>query len=244
MNYFYVNILNAIQQKNITDLYVLCNNYDNISYNKFSESDSAYFDAYILSYDNDILTGFLMYSKIDETNEIRGIVHPHYRRQGIFSKMVSTLKSELKIDDVIYAGKDYYPGMSECAVSLGCADSFHDFLMVFNPSLFTPSETPDLEVEFDENDDTYYYYLNDDFTGSCSIYEEKDTINIYEVFVEPSYRKQGYGHQIISDVLWDLVNSGKNIRLHVTETNTAALKLYTSCGFEIKDSVVYFTCKK
>lgn len=244
MNFFNVNLLNAKQLKNISDLYVYCDNYDNIVYDKFSAEDTADFDAYILSYDNDILAGFLLYSQLDGANEIRGIVHPDYRRQGIFSKMVSMLKSELNFDDLIYTGRDFYPGMDKCAASLGCEYCFHDFLMEFNPSLFTPSEALDLDVEFDETDNTYYYYLCEDLIGSCSIYEENDTINIYEVFVEPSYRNRGYGYQIISDVLWDLVNSGKNIRLHVTENNTFAVKLYNSCGFEIKDSIVYYTHSK
>ena len=63
---------------------------------------------------------------------------------------------------------------------------------------------------------------------------------LVEVFVEPDYRNRRFGHQIISDVLWDLVNTGKKIRLHVTETNIAAVKLYKSCGFTIKDSIIYY----
>lgn len=244
MNFFYFNFLNTSQLKNIYNLYAYCDNYDNIVYDKFSMADIDDFDAYILSYDNDVLAGFLLYSQIDGTNEIRGIVHPNYRQRGIFSKMVSMLKSKLKFDDVIYAGKDSYPGIAKCAASLGCTNYFHDFLMEFNSSIFTPSESIDLDVEFDETDNTYYYYLGNSLIGSCGIYEENNTINIYEVFVEASYRRCGYGRQIISDVLWDLVNSGKSIRLHVTEKNTAALKLYISCGFEIVDSIVYYTCNK
>lgn len=244
MNFFYLNTLNTIQLKNIAELYAYCNNHDNNIYECFSADDTADFDAYILSYDNAVLTGFLMYLRIGGTNEIRGVVHPDYRQQGIFSKMVQRLKSELNFDDVIFVGKDNYPGMKKCAVSLGYTFCNHDFLMEYNPELFTPDVSKNLDVEFDKEYSTYYYYLDDISIGACRIYEENYTINIYEVFVEPSYRRLGYGRQIISDVLWDLVNSGKKIRLHVTENNTAALNLYKSCGFEIKDSIVYYSNNK
>ena len=244
MIFFIFNTLTTKQLKSINDLCIHCTNYDNILYDCFSENDIADFDLFILSYNEHTLTGFLMYSNIGDTNELRGMVHPDYRRQGIFSNMFRTLKSKLNFDDVIFVGKDNYPGMSECASSLGYKYCYHDFLMEFSSELFTPGESADLDVEFDETYNKYYYYLDDDFIGSCTIYEEESTINIYEVFVEPLYRNQGYGHQIISDVLWDLVNSRKNIRLHVTENNTPAMKLYISCGFEIKDSIVYYASPK
>lgn len=226
------------------DLYTYCTLNDNIAYDRISADDSEDFDSYILSYDDNVLVGCLLYSQIGITNEIRGIVHSDYRRQGIFTKMVSMLKSECNIDDVIFVGKDCYPGIKQCATSFGCVYCFHDFLMEFNPNLFTPKESDELYIEFDEANDSYYYHLDDDLIGSCSIYEENDIINIYEVFIEPPYRGRGFGRQIISDLLWDLVNSGKKIHLHVSESNTVALKLYTSCGFEIKDSVAYYTYKK
>ena len=225
---------------NISVLYDTCELNDNITYERFLEDDTHYYDSYVLTYDTETLIGFLMYSYVYNIHEIRGLVHPDFRRKGIFTNMFTTIKSEHHFDDVIFVGKDNFPGIEQCAIKLGCTTSYHDFLMEFDSSLFTPSESKDLDIEFDESDDTYYYYFDDALIGSCNIYEEKDTINIYEVFVEPPYRNRRFGHQIISDVLWDLINSGKNIRLHVTETNTPAVSLYKSCGFIVKDSIIYY----
>lgn len=246
MNFFYFTTLTNIQSEYIADLYRTCQEHDSIVYENFCNDDDKdidYFNAYVLAYDKDDVVGFLMYTSDNSLNEIRGIVHPSYRRQGIFTKMLNLLKSKHELNDIIFVGKDNYPGISQCAVSIGYTESYHDFLMEFNSELFTPSESADLEVEFDESDNTYYYYLDDEFVGSCSIYEEQDTINIFQVFVEPIYRNRGFGHQIISDVLWDLVNSGKNIRLQVSETNIPACKLYKSCGFLVKDSIIYYYAK-
>ena len=127
--------------------------------------------------------------------------------------------------------------MAKCAMSLGYTETTTELLMIYNNS------TSPKEWEFDafEDDNSFSYYINDIFIGSCSIFETETAINIVEVFVEESYRNKGYGTLIIEDVLWSIANSGKKIILQVSGNNASAIRCYEKCGFSITDAIIFYT---
>ena len=66
--------------------------------------------------------------------------------------------------------------------------------------------------------------------------------NICNVFVEPDFRGQGVGFSMLCFVLSELKGQGvSNIILQVSGSNKPALSLYAKCGFEIADSVVFYS---
>ncbi len=214
-------------RRNNEDVYPLCGD------------ELQYFDTVIIAADSENAVGFIAasYTAMNSV-EIIGAVIPEKRRNGIFSEMLKHFQNFSGQADIVFSGRKTYNGFIECAGALGYTDMDSEQLMVFDNSHYTPMEAESLDVQFDDEDLAYYYYIGEEAVGSCSIYEEDFVINIYDVFVYPEYRNQGYGSIIISDVLSDLINSGKKIQLQVSGNNTPALRLYTKCGFVTADTVI------
>ena len=189
----------------------------------------------ILALDENIPVG-VIWNCDSELNEAFGMVTPKYRQQSIFKDLLTRLKQNTQ-GNLTFYGKPEYTLMTICAEALGYTKTTTELLMIYNNSI-SPREW---EYDAFEDDNSFSYYIDDNFIGSCSIFETDTTINIYEVFVEEAYRNQGYGSLIIEDVLWSISASGKNIILQVSQNNVSAMKCYEKCGFIVKDAIVFYT---
>ena len=217
----------------VNSLLAKCSQEDSVSYSLFSEEDFMEYSI-ALAYEANMLIGFLIYTD-DILQEAFGIVTPKHRQKGIFTALFKLLQQNKKCEQLTFWGKRNYPFWEQCADSLGYKSQQEELLMTFIGT--PPSEGANLDVEIEDN--TYFYYDEDTYIGQCSVFEESTTINIFEVFVDENYRNHGYGRQIINDVIWDLINSGKKIQLQVSSSNIPAIKCYEACGFTITDSILY-----
>lgn len=241
MKYYTYNKSDKELYNKINLVILSCKNNNEAIY-ELEEISLQDFDSFLLAMDNDTPVGFIAASAFDEASyEIIGAVIPARRKRGIFRKMLEEFNNYFSPQKIVFSGKSTYNGFSECAHSLGYSIIHSEHLMVFDRNKFGPEAVTVLETEFDEETSTYYYYLEDNYVGCCSICDEMYTINIFDVFVEPEYRNNGYGSMIISDILWDLVNSGKKIQLQVAGHNHSALKLYKKCGFTITDTIILYS---
>ena len=81
----------------------------------------------------------------------------------------------------------------------------------------------------------------DEPIGSLRLVNLSEDIGIYGFVVRPEYRGKGYGRQLLQEVIRILRSeSSKGIMLEVDVTNTNALGLYLSIGFEIKTTYDYY----
>lgn len=241
MKYFFYHKWDKGLYNNINSIIINCKDNNEVIY-ELDETTLPDFDCFILATDNGSPVGFIAAGSFDESSyEIIGAVIPALRCKGIFTKMMEEFNRINHPKHIVFSGKSTYNGFSKCAHSLGYSIMNCEHLMEFDRRNFIPETAKVLEADFDEEASTYYYYLENNFVGSCSICDEACVINIYDVYVEPDYRNRGLGSEIISDVLWDLVNSGKKIQLQVSGGNLAALKLYEKCGFAITDTVVLYS---
>ena len=81
----------------------------------------------------------------------------------------------------------------------------------------------------------------DEPIGSLRLVYLSEEIGIYGFVVRPEYRGKGYGRQLLQEVIRDVRSeSPKEIMLEVDVTNTNALGLYHSLGFEIKTTYDYY----
>jgi ribosomal protein S18 acetylase RimI-like enzyme len=73
-----------------------------------------------------------------------------------------------------------------------------------------------------------------------------DEIGIYAFGIHPAYRGQGYGRQMLEEVIHQIRTgqdtSQKAIVLDVETDNVHALSLYHSCGFQIRATYDYYNC--
>jgi ribosomal protein S18 acetylase RimI-like enzyme len=77
--------------------------------------------------------------------------------------------------------------------------------------------------------------------GSFRLDSSENFIGIYAFGVRPDYQGRGYGRQILEDAI-DIIRarSQKTIMLDVDVENNRALRLYRSCGFEIRTTYNYY----
>lgn len=73
-----------------------------------------------------------------------------------------------------------------------------------------------------------------DKTIGCGIgVLEGDYIGLYDIVIDDAYRRQGYGKQLIANILKLGAKAGaKHSYLQVLQSNTPAIKLYSSLGYE------------
>lgn len=199
------------------------------SYEEISE-----YALFVFATQNNSIVGVLW--NCDELlNEIFGLIAPKYRNQGLFRAMLANLRKNT-LEELTFYGKPEYPLMDKCAKALGYNRSNTELLMSYETKI-EPKEWKNLVLE--END-TFSYYIDNNFIGSCSIFETETSINIFEVYVEAVYRNQGYGTLIINDVLWSIQNAPKKIILQVSKENAPAVRCYEKCGFVIKDAIIFY----
>ena len=233
MNFTFLSKTTNSLCKEVNSLLTECSHIDAIDYTLFPEEDFMEYSIAIASEDNKLI-GFLVYTD-DILQESFGIVAPDHRQKGIFTALFKLLQQNKQCEQLTFWGKNNYPNFELCARKLGFTSNHEELLMTFTGT--PPLEGTDLDVETEDNN--YYYYDGDTYIGQCSVFEEATTINIFEVFVDENCRKQGYGKQIINDVIWDLNNSGKKIQLQVSSTNLPAIRCYEDCGFTVTDSILY-----
>ncbi len=77
--------------------------------------------------------------------------------------------------------------------------------------------------------------------GCLRIYDLGNETGIYGFVVRPEYRGRGYGRQMLEEVIRAIkAYSQKPIMLEVDTTNTVAINLYRSCGFEAQRTYDYY----
>ena len=97
-------------------------------------------------------------------------------------------------------------------------------------------------------DQTYYLATFGEETLGCHEpvgsfrLDSGDTfIGIYAFGVCPDYQGRGYGRQILEDAIHIIrASSRKKIMLDVDVENDRAIRLYRSCGFEIRTTYNYY----
>ena len=227
-----IEIKNNIQETEYSKVMYLA---DLCNYDAYTGDEESTEDYFVLAYEDDMPVGFLS-CFAGTVYEVSGVVHPAFRKRGIFTRMLNELRSQIQSDKIIFCGKDKYIGFKECAAHFGATLSYHEYLMQF-AGQYTPYES---DLDYDREDDEFIFYADDKEIGSCHVYEEGTQATIYDVFVYEEERGKGYGKAIINEVLRVLVKTHQRLLLQVSERNESAFHIYRDCGFEIIESTLYF----
>lgn len=230
--------LDKIIYQQINHIFKLCTEHDHINYELPSFKEFSSYSELIIAQTQDELIGFIW--NTDTTLvEAFGMVCPKYRNQGVFTEMIVLLQKENAIKPLTFYGKSNYTLAPACMSRLGFYKTQTELLMSFDKG--NDKEWTDYVEEENEHS---YYYIGDELIGHYSTLETEHSICIYDVFVYEKHRNKGYGKALIKDFLWNYVNSGKEIILHVSSQNIPAIKCYQSCGFVIKESIDYYAKKQ
>lgn len=77
--------------------------------------------------------------------------------------------------------------------------------------------------------------------GRLWLDEDAESIHVLDIVVAKSYRRRGIARSALGDVIDRAGRSGRAVRLSVWHANDAALALYRSLGFRIRDDGCGYT---
>ena len=201
---------------------------DGINYDFYLGEDANPADIFCIAMDDYKIIGYSYAIVFEDCAEITGIVAGDYRRQHIFADMLKMLNIN---KPYCFTGREIYPGFLKVCNVLGFNKIERDYLM--SATALSHSQNT-LNYEW-ENNFYYFYDTTDEPVGYCGI----DDFCIHDVYVYPKFRRQGYGLRIMNTVF--AIFPAATFLLHVEEKNTAAVKLYRRCGFDIVDTICRIT---
>lgn len=240
----------------------------------------------LLYYEDGFLVGYLTLFGLGRgTREITGMVHPAYRRRGIFRRLCEAARAECEyqhISKILLITEETSESGKAFASSMGATLEFAEHEMVlrqfrehyaFDERLvvqqagegdidcylkaLTASFGGEVEarrpmVTLFWNNPKFHFYLATFGEGEVScrepvgclrmeINEALGQVGIYSVGVAPDYRGRGYGRQILEEAIRSIPGrEKKTIMLDVETNNLPALNLYSSCGFQVKQTYAYW----
>lgn len=274
-------LLTAADIAAITDLIAVCNAHDSLRMrikpvNLRKRPEGAVND--FLYYEDGRLIGYLSGDSWGtKEKELAGMVHPDYRRRGIFNALFETARETYR-----WAGAERLVLICERSSATGQAwvattGAIHDFsehemaLGTYHERgksmdglvvrLATEADTEpivailatDTGNETDvrawvsyllahpEESNFFLATLHGKPLGTIRLDDRGDEMGIYGFEVRLGYRGLGYGRQILEHViLYSQSKFPKPIMLDVDTTNTNAIGLYRSVGFEIRTTYDYY----
>ncbi len=113
-----------------------------------------------------------------------------------------------------------------------------EYLMKYTgEDFFRHEEVLDWEAEDKDDESTYFFSWQGAEIGCVSVFREPHRINLFNVYVEPEYRRRGFATEMLFSVMEDLKDCDVTFVLQVSGDNEAAMRLYDKCGFAITESV-------
>lgn len=204
--------------------------------------------------------------------EVNGMVHPDYRRKGIFTKLFSLVNDEfnkrdantmLLLSDNNSAGgiefiknitDDYAHSEYDMNLDMDATHSYNfDNLFFRKTALEDANKIAEANFEFFCEGDiedialgrTYLFETNNAVIGKVRLEITDNIGGIYGLEVLPDYRGKGYGRELLILSINKLKESNvKAINLQVETKNRNALNLYKSCGFKENYTMDYYRIKK
>ncbi len=199
---------------------------------------------------NNTLIGYLGICDFDnEVLEINGIVHPNFRNHGIFTQLYTLVQKEFNKrpakELLLICHKESRTGIQ--FIEKTQAEYHHDeYDMYLDSHLFVPMNNYHLELnEIDTQEHLFNGSIGDTVVGQVRIEVVGELGAIYGLEIYPSFRRQGYGRELLMQTIEKLLAFGiKNVFLQVDTMNEHALSLYRSCGFIEKNVMKYYSISK
>ncbi|MBN2879944.1 MAG: GNAT family N-acetyltransferase [Clostridia bacterium] len=272
-----LNILGEKEIKEVKALESICRAHDNIHLKL--ELDFKNEAAELLSKNPENINEFLCYADDSligyasilsfnpKEAEVTGMVHPDFRRQGIFTELFAEVEKECRrreFESVLLLADRRAASGKEFILKSGAKYKTSEYQMK-NESLqqdagnmeisLKPACRDDLpevrrqdkmyfgsgelfEDEISENFVTYVIWREGAIIGKIKVDYTEDMPYIGGFGILPEHRGKGYGRQALSMALGIIKQRGyTKAQLEVECANERALNLYISCGF-IETSVM------
>lgn len=258
MNFLSLNKLSNIHINNIKNLVQICRSQEPITLSFPTDHDDNFAPAhnsFFLAYEAGQLAGAVsLVVHNSEICECIGFTHPDFRRKGIFQKLLSLAADEMEEypDLEFYLLSDGKSQDTQAALdALECVYLYSELLMEYALAAKTLPEAaaaPDSDFliswETADSDGSqfliFHCCLNGIAAGSCNVAVYPSFAYLFGLEITKEYRGLGYGRTFLYKVLETLKSQGiAALKLQVSSQNTAAFRLYQSCGFQISEEIRY-----
>ncbi|WP_313341058.1 GNAT family N-acetyltransferase [Sedimentibacter sp.] len=204
--------------------------------------------------------------------EVNGMVHPDYRRKGIFTRLFSLVKDEFykrKSNEMLLLSDNNSTGGIAFIKSLNCEYHHSEYDMNLDMNVIHEIKFDDLvfrkvvcddinkiakaDFEFLNESDieelllspTYIIKKDDALIGKTRLEINDNIGGIYGLEVLPEYRGKGYGRELLLLSIKELKEKNVEIiTLQVETSNKNALNLYKTCGFKENYTMDYYRITK
>ena len=284
-NNLYIKLKENLDKNDYTDINNLANicfNYDKINLKleidyKLSRDDKNsdnlnYINEFML-YDGNMLAGYAGIGSFGgEALEVNGMVHPDYRKKGIFTRLFSLVKDEFykrKPNEMLLLSDNNSTGGIAFIKSLNCEYHHSEYDMNLDMNVIHEIKFDDLifrkvvcddinkiakaDFEFLNESDieelllspTYIIKKDDALIGKTRLEINDNIGGIYGLEVLPEYRGKGYGRELLLLSIKELKEKNVEIiTLQVETSNKNALNLYKTCGFKENYTMDYYRITK
>jgi len=266
---FIINSYTTLNRRIITQLDALAAHEP--QYDLYYERRGTYpCKCFFAAYHGAELTGFLSLLPSPDSNEaeVTALVHPDYRRMGVFTALLHTAKAACEAcgphlfaaypntavaDDAAHNTSSLYSSYSHTEYLMKLeADNPPESASVIMPG-FPDDELKACNITFakKEYDDHVIYSILSDSDSSagtviascCASHSDTDKANtscIYDVRTLACMRRRGMAYLLMRCIISEASEAKRSLILHCSGRNIAALNLYKKCGFAIKEQIDYY----
>lgn len=250
--------LNSAQFNDLEQLIRVCGGYEPFYsiYDGKCEKDSEVI-IQTAAYSGNTMIGFVSCC----FNEMAALVHPNYRRRGVFAYLFESIKKDFKhinhcsqtqADDkdhaLYFRAPDFIEAVLKSHTEISFSHSEYLMKLKFEHSRTCGSDLikafPDAFLSFSDDEKDYLMYLNssdDEPCAVCSLDYQSSYTMIYDVFVDEKLRGKKAGTFLITSLIDEYFSGNQNpLLIEVSSLNLPAFRLYKSAGFRIKEQIDYF----
>ena len=193
----------------------------------------------------------------DNQLDVAAFVDPSYRKKGIFTAMIKELLN--KVWEISNNGRaDSFSlvcSMSDETYQLIKASSLSprlvstEYLYTINKSIFSgrkDCKTDSIPLTFSRDEGCYAAFIKGKRKPVAKLFIDDFSSQgcMNDVWTDEKYRNKGIATALVNYALNEYYshepNKSKQIILHVTGSNTAAIKLYQKCGFSELTHTSYY----
>lgn len=212
------------------------------------EGENMYpkFNTFYLYYEGSDLLGYISVFQPDGyVINAYPIVHPSYRRRGIFRKLYTQLLDEFeyfKFETCAFAVSFDNEVAKAVLPKIMAYKNSTEYVMKYELGVMESADTGKkflLECDAPNGDEYVYVFYDYVFgkfkrsLGSLQIFKDDRTACLSAFEITSSKRGKGYGRRMLTEVARDLYDKGfTSILLQVSSLNQVAFHLYDSFGFK------------
>lgn len=241
------NRLTATQYNDVQNLFHLCKQFEDLEGLLFLEPELNLFPefpCFYLLYENSILISFLsIFIPNEKECEIYAYTHPDYRKRGYFTNLFECALSQIEkfeIESIYFVNEPGSNSGKSALTKINTQLASSEYIMKWDPE-FIPSPKNILTLEVNDSCEYFKARLNQEVIGECCVDHSDSCSTIYDFEILSSKRGRGYGKEMLLLILDHLAQMNyKNIVLHVSSTNKAAYRLYSTNGFAVLKQVDYW----